>query len=174
MRSKQIISLLETIDVGQPIVKLINRSHSIYVQQLPWSVNLVGDTFMHHVINNNIYREALFIGEKKGYRIDNQSTLHNIKNSVLNDFLNIVVEVMPNKEPRRTNLWHSLKSIKRKANHSDFDSEIFTEIFDVSDYFFTVTRESSIKSSQNQVHRTNILHILKSMEQKHGKPVGLK
>jgi hypothetical protein len=170
MRSQQIISILDTVDPGLPIVKLVKKNSSnISTENMPWTCQIHEDTFISSLIKTNIKREVKFIGSDRGFYIDKSSTLSYIKQEVIDNFLNIAQQIIPGKEPRRTNLWRACKVIRRKASAVHFDGELFTTVFDLSDYYFSVTKEFDLKSETNKVHRNNLLHILKSMEQKYGR-----
>ena len=180
MRSNQITQILETIDPGPPVVKLVNNGgHSIAISAPYWNPELASqlleDTYINSLIKRNIRREMKTDGLNKGYYVDRSGTLSNIKNEVCDTFLSMAQYIIEAKEPRRTSLWKSCKEIRKKAHRADFNDELFTTLFDLSDYYYSVTKENGdIRSTENVVHRKNMLYILKSMEQKYGKQNNIK
>jgi hypothetical protein len=176
MKSQQVIDILNQIDPGQPVGKLKLLGRSIAFKITEPQINLPDDKFVNHLINANFTRNIVSYGTKeyRGIFIDTSSTLSKIKTQIIDDFLNLVINIMPNKEPRRTSLFKACKIIRKKAKREDFDGDLFDKVFGLSDYYYSVTRDVPISSPQNEVHRKNLLYILKSLEQKYGKTDGIR
>jgi hypothetical protein len=83
--------------------------------------------------------------------------------------MSVVSESCPNKEPRRTSLYKNINSLVRAINHSSASTEALALMFDIYEYYTSVTKELSLKNESNSVHRKNIYYLINALEQKHGR-----
>lgn len=165
MHEETIMSMLKQLDPGEPVVKIrLQGARSLKVEQLAWAPNLPGDSFHEFLINSHTTRHLIFGGPHKGYVIDERGSWSNIRSSVISDFSKVLSDAIPNKNPRRTDIFKKVHNLLRNR----INTELLNFIFDVSQYHWSVTKEVSLKHESNDVHRKNIYHLIKLLEQRHG------
>lgn len=170
MKHFEIINkLLNTVDIGEHIVsiKLNSSNNNIRLVHTKWSANVDGDSFHASLVNQFCHRTLVAHGPDKGYRIDVENTISNIKDSVLNNMMQIFKQSCPNKDPRRTKLYKSVLHLVKVAHRSD-KVDLLNFMFDIAQYHYSVTKEVSLSDPSNKSHKNNIFKLFEIMENKHG------
>jgi hypothetical protein len=163
-----ITDILSTVNVGQPVLTIkLNGTSNLRVIENSWSANITERSFHHDLAKDFAKRKMVVNDSDKGYAIDLDSTLSNIKDHVLGSILKIYSDSCPNKEPRRTKLYRQIYSLVRSANRPD-KTELLNFMFDIAQYADSVTREFLLTNPSNEVHRKNIYKLFEIMESKHG------
>ena len=164
--------ILSSLDLGKPevVVALVN-AYNIRIKEHNWSPNLPENSFHESMINSFARRNRKDHGENKGYVIDVTMTLEAIRQHVVYNFMAIFMEACPNKEPRRTALYKDILAISRRLQHNynKEKEEALSLVFDISEYYWSVTRQFPLNDVVNKVHQKNIYHLLNILEQKHGR-----
>lgn len=160
--------ILGTLDPGQPVVTIkLNGTTNLRLVEKSWSANIVSGSFYNDLINEFSRRKIVPTGPDRGYVVDVDNTLSNIKDHVVSSMIKIYSDSCPSKEPRRTKLYKQIYSLVRSANRSD-KTELLSFMFDIAQYNDSVTRELPLRNSANDVHRKNIYKLFEIMENKHG------
>jgi hypothetical protein len=168
----KIRDILSSLDLGRPevTVALVN-AYNIRIKEYNWSPNLPENSFHESMVNSFARRNRIDHGENKGYAIDVTTTLEAIRQHVTYNFIAIFMEACPNKEPRRTALYKDILAISRRLQHNynSDKEEALSLVFDIYDYYWSVTRQFTLNDAVNKVHQKNIYHLLNILEQKHGR-----
>ena len=170
MKHFEIINkLLNTVDVGEHklIIKLNSGSNNIRLVHTKWSANIGDDSFHASLVNQFCHRKLLTHGPDKGYSIDIENTISNIKDSVLGTIMQIYKESCPSKDPRRTKLYKNILSLVRSAGRPD-KLDLLNFMFDIAQYYHSVTKEVPLFDPSNKTHKNNIFKLFEIMENKHG------
>jgi hypothetical protein len=156
-------SLTSSIDPGAPLIRLKMSSDlkTIRAESMPWFPPADDPSFLGRLITECVRRTQTI----NGYAIDYAATKSNITESVVDNFSHLYTRVSTNKEPTRTKTFKAIKQLQRKARREE---DIFEDFFAIAEYNDQVTREDSITSVSNQVHRKNILYLIESLVRKHG------
>lgn len=163
-----ITDILNTVDPGQPVVTIkLNGTSNLRLVENSWVAKINESSFHHDLAKDFSKRKMVSNGADKGYVIDLEHTLSNIKDHVVSSMLKIYSDSCPNKEPRRTKLYRQIYSLVRSANRHD-KTELLSFMFDIAQYNDSVTREVPLTNVVNQVHRKNIHKLFEIMESKHG------
>jgi hypothetical protein len=161
--------LLNTVDLGEHTltVKLNSGNNNIRLVHTRWSANISDDSFHASLVNQFCHRKLVTHGPDKGYSIDVETTLGNIKDSVLGTIMQIYKEACPSKDPRRTKLYKNILSLVRTAHRQD-KLDLVNFMFDIAQYCHSVTKEMPLSDPSNKTHRNNIYKLFEIMENKHG------
>lgn len=161
--SDKIKNLIDQVDVGEPIFKIEITPNEIYIRDQDWSVYL-GDGFYEQLVSSHIMR--CFDRSTKQYTINYLNVQSGVVNSVLRNIMNIYTECSPNLEPRKTKGYKLFQLMYRLDTGT---KEFIDSVFGIAEYYHSVTKTDSIKSTINDIHRKNIFQLLTLMERKYGK-----
>lgn len=161
-------TILNSLDVGEPVVEIrLRNKTSIQTIEKSWTPDLVGDSFHETLIKQNT-RRTTTSGPSRRYVVDVTGSISNIRSVVFGNVMGIFSESCPNKSPRRTKLHKDLSLLIRSLHRSEDDSDVVNLVFDIVQYYDSVTKEYTLKDTKNSVHRSNIYQLLNILEQKHG------
>lgn len=162
---------VSSVYIGDVVASLdLNYNSTALTVNFPqFSPNLAEDTFDNTLINRNILVDHNLFGYDKGSKIDVKQTVARIHQQVVDGLLPMLTSVLENKAPRQTKIFQDMRKLRKKLARESVESKIFSDIYDVSDYYFSVTKEKDIRSSDNAVHRKNVLALLKRIVEVYGK-----
>ena len=160
---EKIEKIIATIDVGNPIFKVNVNSHQIRINDFPWSTNLVKG-YYEDLIRVNCRRD--FEKGLNRYVINTQHIIACVVNEMRHNGVSLYLECAPNKEVRRTKAY---KLFLATHNENSSNIEYINSMFDISEYYYNVTKTDSINKTSNDIHRKNIFQLLTLMERKYGK-----
>lgn len=160
----KINSRVEGLDVGKPIFEMHVAESVIRLSGQQWSPDLDDNDWYNLLVNKSCNRT--FNKERKEYYIDKDATVGRIKHDVIRSITEIFKKCSPAKEPKRTKAYRNFRAIIEE-NRSTID--FINSIFDVAEFFYSVTKTESIKHPKNDVHRKNIYQLLCLMEKSYGK-----
>ena len=160
----KINSKLEGLDLGKPVFFLSVSPHVIRVNPNSWVPDIEENDMYDTLIKQHCNRS--FSKTNKNYFIDNDLVVSRIKDDILTNTINIFLQCSPAKEPKRTKAYKSFRTILGK-NRSRID--FVNSLFDINEYYQSMTKTESIKSPNNDVHRKNIYQLLCLMEKSYGK-----
>jgi len=157
-------TVVDSLDMGKPIFKVIVRDNRLLVKEESWHPNLDDSNLVNKLVNR--HADRLFNRESKHFYIDFSSLMQSIDSEMLSDMLDIFIACSPYDAPRRTNVYKSFRDIVGREKRN---LEFKKSMFDIFEYYTTTTVTDSISKSENDVHRKNIYHLLCLMEKSYGK-----
>lgn len=161
----KINAIIDNIDPGRPEFKVNVRKDYISIRPYDWNSGIEsGAGFYETLVKHNIRRE--FSSDSKKWAIDRQHVINEIKGHIVRSASEIFQSCSPAKEPRRTKIYKSFRTIL-KDNSSKID--FINAMADIAEYYYSVTRTDSIEKSINDVHRKNIYQLLCLMEKRYAK-----
>ena len=165
----KIKEIIQSLDPGEPVqVIKISNKNNIRVIEKSWTPGLTGDSLHEKLVNSYATRKIRIIDGQASYVVDTDTIISNIKAFMGSEIVEVFRLVYPGSNAKRSNLYKSIFDISRKIKNSDNDSAALNFSFDVLQYYYSVTKELSIKDTANDVHRKNIYQLFNILEQKHG------
>lgn len=171
MDIQQLREKISSFELPEPVAKIsLSSTGGSISMNLPEITRLDSSSFDNFMINRNICINTIFSGENSGYEIDTYETLRRIRSEVNDSIMTIFYSCIESKVPKRTNMYSEVKKLVSTARMSDVDSKIFSEIYDLCDYYYLVNEKSSIRDEENKVHRKNMIALLKGLTEAYGRP----
>jgi len=159
----KINKILDNINPGSSEFKLIITGRYLKPKASEWNTNLPEEGFYEYYINRHAHRT--FNIDKKKWILDKDTTINQIESSILNSIDGIFRKCSPNKAPRRTKIY---KSFCQVVYNNKGTIEFINSVFDIAEYYKSVTGVKSIITETNDVHRKNIYQLLCLMEKNYG------
>lgn len=161
---ERVQDIVDNLDLGKPIFRVELRSKSVELREDDWHHGLNDDNLLEQMVARNVRRR--FDSKAKKYYIDSGDIIENIGSHVIYDIDSVFMACSPFDQPRRTNAYKDFReTVNRNRNNLEFQKAIF----DIYEYYHSNTQTDSISSPKNDVHRTNIYHLLCLMEKSYGK-----
>ena len=160
---QKINKILDDVNPGDAEFKLNVSERYIRPRVKSWKADVMGQGFYEDHVNRYAYRE--FIPTEKKYIINREETIEQIEHRVLSLIDGVFKLCSPNKAPRRTKIYKSFRTILY-ANKGRID--FMNSVFDIAEYYKSVTTEKAIATETNDVHRKNIYQLLCLMEKNYG------
>lgn len=161
----KIDEVLDSLDLGSAKFNLNIRKDSIRVNEQKWIFNpSAGSTVYKDIVGKVMNRT--FNKDSNKYEFDRERIYRDSYRLVRDDLNHIFQQCSPAKEPRRTKLYKTFSAILKECHGK---TEFVNSLFDIAEYYYTVTETESIKSQKNDVHRKNIFQLISLMEKSYGK-----
>lgn len=163
----KIETIVDAVDPGEPVFRLIVDKGFISPREDRWNVNLTNiseNSFYHEYIRKNIRRT--FDTTDKKWQIDKAILISKVERDVIRDINILFTKCSPAVAPKRTKVYKNFKAILDKSKHN---VEFMNSMFDIAEYHWNQTQTDSILSATNDVHRKNIFRLLCLMEKSYGK-----
>lgn len=173
--AEKIKDILSRVNTGLPILKIKlsgDKTSLRSSENVEWKPEVDGDSFHENLVKVHAMRKKMMTttSESRGYAIDMDSTLSQINSRVIGEIMPLYSLVCFNANPKRTKLYKQISLTVRRVGRQESDG-LLNFIFDVVQYYHSVSYEKAITHEDNVTHRKNILKLLEIMEQKYGKPI---
>ena len=159
----KINKILNDIDPGKAEFRINVSDRYIQPRIKSWEVTLEGDGFYEEAINKYANRE--FLSKEKKFIIDREETISTIQHRVMGRAEQMFRTCSPAKAPKRTKAYKTFRTVLYD-NKGTID--FVNSIFDIAEYYHTITKTDSITDDKNDVHRKNIFQLLCLMEKNYG------
>ncbi len=162
---EKINNILDEIEINNSKFTLIIKKNLIRINEPSWTPSFKNiEGFYEFNLRNHIQRS--FNKESKKYVINKEKTITYLVEGVLSNLRHIFTRCSPAKKPPRTKAYKDFfETLRKNRNNEAF----INSIFDISEYFYTITKSGSISHVDNDVHRKNIYQLLCLMGKKYGK-----
>lgn len=161
---EKVDSIVSSLDVGIPIYTLNFRQTNISVSNSSWKPTIDDSDFVGSLVKKYINRRLDL--KNRRYNLNTDELYSNIGDHSVSYLREIFSACSPYSEPRRTNVYKDFMAV---INANQRDAEFQQAAFDLCEYYWNQTRTESIRSKNNDVHRTNIYNLLLLMEKRYGK-----
>lgn len=157
-------NLLDSLDTGGSKFEIRVGDEFLRVVDSKWEPDFVTEGFYEDNLEDYISR--YFDRDLKEYTINKDKTIRVLEDHIIHSMYGIFINCSPAKEPTRTKAYKGfIATLKDNKGKIEFTNSLF----DIAEYFYSVTRTHSIKKEVNDIHRKNIFQILCLMEKNNAK-----